>query len=130
MNKILLATLFTLVPASTYAQYYPTYQFPCFDWSCSQKQSTPRQRSAPELHHRSRHTERRHTEKPKEHRSERSSPKPVVHTRVVTVTRPAVIRPASTWRSMNQDDARNWIKEQAASFCGRYPTDQACQKKE
>jgi hypothetical protein len=30
---------------------------------------------------------------------------------------------------MNQDDARDWIKEQASSFCGRYPKDEACQLK-
>jgi hypothetical protein len=118
-NFLLLALLTT--PAQ--AQYYPQYQSWCFDWSCQQQQ-----RPTPEPRHRSRHTEKRHTEKPVVHHSD---PKPVPRVRVVTVTRPTTTtHPAATWRSMNQDDAREWIKDQAASFCGRYPKDEACVKKE
>jgi hypothetical protein len=122
MKKILLASL-ALLTTPAQAQYYPQYQSWCFDWSCQQ----PQQKRSETRHH-SRHTERRHTEKPVVHHTEK--PKPEVRTRVVTVTRPAVVHPAATWRSMNQDEAREWIKEQAQSFCGRYPKDEACVKKE
>lgn len=47
-----------------------------------------------------------------------------------TITKTRVIRQESTWRGMSQDDARNWIKEQAQGFCGEYPKDEACVKKE
>jgi len=44
--------------------------------------------------------------------------------------KPKIIYREKTWQSMSQDDARNWIKEQAQTFCGKYPKDEACQKRE
>jgi hypothetical protein len=113
-NFLLLALLTT--PAQ--AQYYPTYQSFCVDWTCYQQRSP--QKLTQEPRHRSRHVEKKHTEKPKVYHSE---PKPTIR----TVT---VYKQARTWQNMNQDDAREWIKDQAQSFCGRYPKDEACQKKE
>jgi len=41
-------------------------------------------------------------------------------------TKRAKLRSTSTWRDMSQDRAREWLKEQVGSFCGKYPKDQSC----
>jgi len=54
------------------------------------------------------------------HRTERARP----------VVRQVVRYREPSWRSMSQDKAREWIKDQAKAFCRKYPKDEACQKSE
>lgn len=71
-------------------------------------------------------SQRHHTRRVVHHEHHQERREPVVH----TVTKTKVIYQDNTWKNLSQDRAREWIKEQAQSFCGKYPKDEACVKKE
>ena len=83
----------------------------CFGWDCYQQPAAPV------------YQPRR---RPVEHKP--APPRVVYRERIV----PKIVyrdRDRS-WRSMSQDDAREWIKGQAQSFCGKYPKDEVCSRSE
>jgi hypothetical protein len=105
--KIVLVVAIVFVSMPAYAQWWPMppfYQQPSYEQP-RQHVSEPRQS--------------KHSKQPIEHH--RSEP---VHYRTTV----KIVHREATWRDLSQDRARDWIKGQVQSFCGRYPKDEACQK--
>ena len=114
-----------LAPSSVQAQWIYTYP-PQQPWVTPEpfQPYQPRSERRHSRRHYSRHTERhteKHTEQPIKHVRIVPTEKPTVHT--VTVVK------EKTWQGMSQDDAREWIKNQAVTFCEKYKDDKACQQK-
>jgi hypothetical protein len=117
--KLALAVTLTLISAPAcaqwqYAQPWPQPYWPQFDQPAVRHHQPRREQSRLEPHKR-----KAEVHQPVVHR-----PEPIVKTRTVTV------RHEKSWRDFDQDGAREWITQQAQGFCGKYPTDQACHKKE
>lgn len=97
-----------------HGQGCPPWMFGCYEQQ-PQYQTEPRRqhtRRSIVHEHRSEHREPRHSE-------------PITH--IITKTR---VVHQGTWQDMSQDKAREWIKGQAQEFCGKYPKDEACTRKE
>jgi hypothetical protein len=119
-------TIVMVTPVYAQQQWCPPWMWGCYQQQYQDPYQAPRRsehRTHRSVTHYPKHTEH-HDPKPSHNDDLKSKPVPV-HTRTVTVT-----RPVKTWKDMNQDDAREFIKEQAQSFCGKYPKDEACVRKE
>ena len=120
MNKYLpILAILLLTPSTALAQFYPIYNTGtwCVDWTCYQQK--PQRQTEPKRRH-------------------RSSPKKVTKVSSETPKKPQSKAPQKvkivyrdrSWQNLSEDDAREWIKGQAQTFCGRYPKDIACPQQE
>jgi hypothetical protein len=128
----LVGAITILAPSSVQAQWVYTYapQQPWVRLDPFQPYQ-PRSERQPSRHY-SRHTERR-TERRTERHTEKHTEQPIKHVRIVPTEKPTVhtvtVVKEKTWQGMSQDDAREWIKNQAVTFCEKYKDDKACQQK-
>jgi hypothetical protein len=113
--KLALAVTLTLISAPACAQWQ--YAQPYWPQWTQFEQPAVR-------HHQPRREQPRREHTRHERKAEVRRPVPIVKTRTV------MVHHEKSWRDFDQDGAREWITQQAQGFCGKYPSDQACHKKE
>jgi hypothetical protein len=121
-------TIALVIPVYAQQQACPPWMWGCYQQPQYQDPYTPQHTRKPITHHRKHYTEREsvHKDDPKPVRhshNDEPKPKPRIHAVMVA-------RQGKTWKDMDQDQGREWILEQAKSFCEHYPSDKACKPKE